>query len=53
MEYSSEAKLYLIKKYIQDNVACTLEVLAATDDEYLTETGEHLKKILRLIDKEE
>ena len=53
MKYSSEAKLYLIKKYIQDNVACTLEVLATTDDKYLTETGKHLKKILRIIDREE
>ena len=53
MKYSSEAELYLIKKYIQDNVACTLEVLAITGDEYLTETGKHLKKILRIIDKEE
>ena len=53
MKYSCEAKLYLIKKYIQDNVACTLEVLATTDDEYLTETGKHLKNILRIIDREE
>ena len=53
MKYSSEAKLHLIKKYIQDNVACTLEVLATMDDEYLTATGKHLKKILRIIDREE
>ena len=44
MKYSSEAKLHLIKKYIQNNVACTLEVLATTDDEYLTETVKPLRK---------
>ena len=53
MKYSSEAKLHLIKKYIQDNVACTLEALATTEDEYLTEAGKHLKKILYIIDREE
>ena len=42
MKYSSESKLHLIKKYIQNNVARTLEVLATTDGEYLTETGKHL-----------
>lgn len=53
MKYSSEAKLYLIKKYIQDNVDCTLNVLATTDNRYLTETEKHFKKILRIIDRKE
>ena len=53
MKYSSEAKLHLIKKYIQDNVACTLKVLATTDDIYLTEVGQHFKRILHVIDREE